>query len=243
MTGQLMVIAGLSLAALVFAGFLRRRAGAQNRRLSTALDNMSQGLCIFDTQSWILVVNRRYIEMYGPSPQVVRPGISLKQLIQYHKNTGLFAGDVDAYCRRIRDSMHAEAGASKGFCIPAGNGRIVLAKNEPLANGARVSTHEDVTAQRCAKEERATIREQEQRRAAIVTSIASFRPQVETLLSSVSDGAAAMRSTAGALFSSSDQTTQRATSAAQAFTEASTNVETAAIAADGLSHSIAEISR
>jgi hypothetical protein len=148
MTGQVMVIAGLSLAALVFAGILRRRAGAQNRRLSTALDNMSQGQCMFDAQSCILVVNRCYIEMYGPSPQVVRPGISLKQLIQYRKNTGLFAGDVDAYCQRIRDSMRAEAGASKGSYIPASNGRIVLAKNEPLANGGWVSTHEDVTAQR-----------------------------------------------------------------------------------------------
>ena len=243
MTGQMMAIAGLSLAALVFAGILCRRSGAQSRRLSTALDNMSQGLCMFDAQSCIVVVNRRYIEMYGLSPKVVRPGISLKQLIQHRKNTGLFTGDVDAYCQRILDSMHAGAGAGQGFYIPASDGRIVLAKNEPLANGGWVSTHEDVTEQRRAEEERATINEQEQRRAAIDASIATFRPQVETLLSSVSDSAAAMRSTAGALFSSSDQTTQRATSAAQAFTEASTNVETAAIAADELSHSIAEISR
>ena len=66
---------------------------------------------------------------------------------------------------------------------------------------------------------------------------------MEALLSSVSDSAAAMRATAGALLGSSDQTTQRATSAVQAFNEASTNVETAAVAADELSRSIAEISR
>jgi methyl-accepting chemotaxis protein len=52
-----------------------------------------------------------------------------------------------------------------------------------------------------------------------------------------------MRSTAGVLFGSSDHTTQRAESAVNAFNEASTNVETAAVAADELSHSIAEISR
>jgi len=52
-----------------------------------------------------------------------------------------------------------------------------------------------------------------------------------------------MRSTAGTLLGSSDQTSQRAESAVQAFHKASTNVETAAVAADELSQSISEISR
>ncbi|HXZ21497.1 MAG TPA: methyl-accepting chemotaxis protein, partial [Pseudolabrys sp.] len=52
-----------------------------------------------------------------------------------------------------------------------------------------------------------------------------------------------MRSTASALFGSSEQTSQRAESAVQAFNEASANVETAAVAADELSGSIGEISR
>jgi methyl-accepting chemotaxis protein len=240
-TGQAMLTAGLSLATLVLASLLYRRAGTQNRRLSTAINNMSQGLCMFDAQSRIIVVNRRYIEMYTLSPQVVRPGCTLKELIQHRKDTGLFTGDVDAYCKQILDSVLA--GPHAGFYIPASDGRIVLAKNTRLANGGWLSTHEDVTEQRHAEQERAAAREQEQRRAAVDAGIASFRPQVETLLSSVSDSAAAMRSTAGALLGSSDQTTQRATSAVQAFNEASTNVETAAVAADELSHSIAEISR
>jgi methyl-accepting chemotaxis protein len=240
-TGQAMLVAGLSFATLVLAGLLHRRAGAQNRRLSTAIDNMSQGLCMFDAQSRIVVVNRRYIEMYTLSPQTVRPGCSLKELIQHRKDTGLFTGDVDAYCRKILDSVRDSTG--KGNYIPASDGRTVLARNVKLANDGWVSTHEDVTEQRHAEQERAAAREQEQRRAAVDASIASFRPQVETLLSSVSDSAAAMRSTAGALLGSSDQTTQRATSAGQAFNEASTNVATAAVAADELSCSIAEISR
>jgi methyl-accepting chemotaxis protein len=52
-----------------------------------------------------------------------------------------------------------------------------------------------------------------------------------------------MRSTARGLFGSSEQTSQRAESAVQAFHEASANVETAAVAADELSSSISEISR
>ncbi|MBV9557058.1 MAG: methyl-accepting chemotaxis protein, partial [Pseudolabrys sp.] len=87
------------------------------------------------------------------------------------------------------------------------------------------------------------IREQEGRRSAIETAIAAFRPKVESLLSSVSENAAAMRSTASGLFNASGQTSEHAEGAVSAFHEASTNVETAAVAADELSRSIAEISR
>ena len=239
--GQALLLAGLCIAALALIDIAHRRLGAQNRRLHNAIDNMSQGLLMFDVQGRIVLGNRRYIDMYKVSPQIVRPGCSLRQLIQHRKDTGLFSGDVDAYCQKIMDSMGKSE--STQFYVQASDGRIVLAKNEPLPDGGWVSTHEDVTEQHQAEQERATIRDQEQRRATIDTAIASFRPQMETLLSSVSGSATAMRSTAGALLGSSDQTSQRAESAVQAFTEASANVETAAIAADELSHSIAEISR
>ena len=239
--GQAMLLAGLCGAALACVAILYGRMRAQNRRLSNALDNMSQGLCMFDPQGRISLYNRRYIEMYKLSPRIVRPGCSMHDLMQHRKDTGLFAGDVDSYCREVIDSM--AKGISTQLYVQATDGRIVLAKNEPLPGGGWVSTHEDVTEQRHAEQERAAIRDQEQRRAAIDTAIASFRPQAEKLLSSVSGSATAMRSTASALLGSSDQTSQRAESAVQAFNEASANVETAAVAADELSHSIAEISR
>ena len=207
-----------------------RRVSTENRRLADAVDNMSQGLCTFDAQGRIVLVNRRYIDMYKLSPRVVKTGCTLHDLIQHRKDTGLFSGDVDAYCQNIRDGM--AKGQSTNVYVQASDGRIVLAKNEPVPGGGWVSTHEDVTEQRRAEEERAAIQEQEQRRAGIDASITSFRPQVEKLLASVGDSATAMRSTAAALFGSSEQTSQRAESAVQAFHEASTNVETAAVAAD-----------
>ncbi len=228
-------------AALLFVGMLHRRLSAQNSRLSTALNNISQGLCMFDPRGRIALFNSQYIAMYNLSPQIVRAGCSLRELIEHRKATGLFSGDVDAYCKSILESMRGTD--SKQFFVPASDGRIVLAKNEPLPGGGWVSTHEDVTEQRHAEQERASIREQEQRRAAIDTAIATFRQHAEKLLSSVSASATAMRSTAGTLLGSSDQTSSRADSAVHAFNETSTNVETAAVAADELSRSIAEISR
>ncbi|HEY1311649.1 MAG TPA: PAS-domain containing protein [Pseudolabrys sp.] len=236
-----MLLAGLCVAALMLVAIVHRRLRAQNRRLSTALNNMSQGLNMFDQQGRITLLNRRYLEMYKLSADIVKPGCTLYELIQHRKDTGLLSGEVAAYCKKIMDGVRA--GGSSQHYVQASDGRIVLAKNEMLADGGWVSTHEDVTEQRHAEAERAAIRDQEQRRAIIDAAIASFRPQVEKLLSSVSDSATAMRSTADALLGSSDQTSQRAESAVHAFNEASANVETAAVAADELSHSIAEISR
>jgi methyl-accepting chemotaxis protein len=241
-TGGVLLLCTLAVAAVLVIGLLvYRRLAAQNRRLTTALDNMSQGLCMFDAQSRIVLFNRRYLDMYSLSPHIVRPGCTLRELIQHRKDTGLFSGDVDAYCRKILDSM--SSGKGPGNYIPIGEGRTVLAQSAMLANGGWLSTHEDVTEQRQAEQERMSAREQTQRRAAVDASIGKFRPQVEALLSSVSDRAAAMRMTADALFGSSEQTSERAGSALQAFHETSTSVETAAVAADELSRSIAEISR
>jgi methyl-accepting chemotaxis protein len=239
--GQALLLAALGVAALAFVGVWYRRLAVQNRRLSTALDNMSQGLLMFDAQGRIVLQNTRYIDMYKVSPKIVRPGCTLHELIQHRKETGLFVGDVEAFCRTVIDG--AAKGQSTQVYVQASDGRIVLAKNEPLAGGGWVSTHEDVTEQRHAEQERAAIRDQEQRRTVIDAAIASFRPQVEKLLSRVSGSATAMRSTASALLGSSDQTSQRAESSLQSFNEASANVETAAVAADELSRSIAEISR
>ncbi len=238
--GQASLLAFLCLAALA-AIAAHRRLRAQNRQLVSAIDNMSQGLTMFDAQGRIILVNGRYLEMYKLSPDIVKPGCTLRELIQHRRETGLFIDDVDAYCRKILDSVGK--GSSTPMYVQASDGRIVLAKNEPLPGGGWVSTHEDVTEQRRAEEERAAIRDQEQRRSVVDGAIASFRPTVEKLLTSVASSASAMHSTANLLLGSSDQTSQRAESAVQAFNEASRNVDTAALAADELSRSIAEISR
>jgi methyl-accepting chemotaxis protein len=240
--GQMTLLAALlCLTAPAAVWLIYGRVSAENRRLRNAVDNMSQGLCTFDARGRIVLVNRRYIDMYKLSPKVVKSGCTLHKLIQHRKDTGLFSGDVAAYCQNILDNM--AKGQSTHVYVAASDGRIVLAKNEVMPGGGWVSTHEDVTEQRHAEEERAAIQDQEQRRTNIDASIISFRPQVEKLLASVGDCATAMRSTATALFGSSELTSQRAESAVQAFNEASTNVETAAVAADDLSRSISEISR
>ena len=95
--GQMTALAVFSLAALAIAHVFQKRQSSKFRSLSDAVDNMSQGLNVFDAQGRITLLNRRYLEMYKLSSDVVKPGCSLQRLIQHRKDTGVFKGDVEPY--------------------------------------------------------------------------------------------------------------------------------------------------
>ena len=82
----------------------------QKMLLDTAMNNMSQGLLMLDPLERIVVVNQRYIAMYGLSPKVVQPGCTLHQLIRHRKDTGGFTGDVEQYCADIRAAVAKRSG-------------------------------------------------------------------------------------------------------------------------------------
>ena len=43
------------------------------------LENMAQGLCLFDRKQQLIVCNHRYAEIYGLSAEHVRPGATLRE--------------------------------------------------------------------------------------------------------------------------------------------------------------------
>src|SRR6266852_847911 len=49
-----------------------------NARVDAALNNMSQGLCMFDQEERLVVCNERYLRMYGLSPDIVKPGCTVR---------------------------------------------------------------------------------------------------------------------------------------------------------------------
>jgi len=210
------------------------------KRISVALDNMSQGLCMFDRNERLLLCNRRYQEIYRVPKDVARPGTTLRGLLEYRTGNGSFTGQAEDYRRELVDSM--AAGKTRHAEIKA-DGRTILVTNRPTTEGGWVAMHEDITERREAERERASLKEQQQRRTAIEQAIVGFRRRIEELLRMVADSAMALRATATTLFANSGQTSKSAEGAVAASNEASTNVETAAVAADELAGSISEISR
>jgi NO-binding membrane sensor protein with MHYT domain/methyl-accepting chemotaxis protein len=231
-----MAILGTSAVAAFADGRLRE----QNLRLETALNNMSHGLCMFDAGGRLVVCNEPFLQMYDLSPKFVKPGCTLRAYLDKRAETGTFGANVEQYHDRIMEQMTKDERQSAEITLP--DGRIISVVNQPMLGGW-VGIHEDITDRRRVVQERAAMIEQEQRRATIDSAISSFRERVESVLKTVGDSTASMRSTATALFGSSDQTSQRAEGALQTSNDAAENVATAAIAADEMSNSIAEISR
>jgi methyl-accepting chemotaxis protein len=217
-----------------------RELALQNMRMRSAMQHMSQGLCMFDAEQRLLVCNPRYIQMYG-LPDSIRPGCSLRDLLEARVKAGNFSRDIDDYCREL------DASLSKGHVssveVAAPGGRTVLVTNRPVPGGGWVATHEDITERRAAERERIAMQQQQARREDVDQAIAAFRRRVEDLLRTVADGATAMGASASVLLESSSRTARSAESAVDASNEASANVAVAASAADELAGSIGEIGR
>jgi diguanylate cyclase (GGDEF)-like protein len=149
-------VAGLSAFVIVIMLFLivrqlsrqhqatQRHLTLEKQRLDTAVNNMTQGLLLFDSSQRVVVCNQRYIEMYGLSPSVIKPGCAFRDVILHRKQTGSFNGDVDQYCSGILRDMPL----GKAAITVTTDGRSIQIANRPLADGGWVATHEDVTERR-----------------------------------------------------------------------------------------------
>jgi len=121
----------------------------QKLQLDTALNNMSQGLCMFDAANRLVLCNQRYIEMYGLSPEITKAGWTLRDLLAQHFAAGIFAGNSEQY---ISAALHEIAeGKSVDKTVETADGRTIAIANRLLPGGGRVATHEDITERRRAQ--------------------------------------------------------------------------------------------
>ena len=232
----LFAFAGMAVAGIV----VNVRMRAKYRLTRLALNNMTQGLCMFDSTARLVLCNDRYIEMYRLDPEDGRRGTPLRDLLVRRAAAGTFSGDPDSYVSEHLQLVKSGPVVTK--TIELKDGRSIALVGRPMANGGWVATHNDVTTQLLAERERDSLRQREERRSAIDAAIASFRARVESMLNTVGQSAAAMKSAATMLLSTSNYTLQRAEGAVHGSNEASANVETAAAAAVELSASIKAVS-
>jgi diguanylate cyclase (GGDEF)-like protein/PAS domain S-box-containing protein len=118
-----------------------------NLRLDTALDNMSQGLCLFDAAGRLTVVNRRYCEIFGLTPEQIPLGLP------YHEVATLGSAGGDG--RHIEPDAFALARSETATGRPTGSdflhladGRVVAVSHKAVREGGLVATFEDVTERR-----------------------------------------------------------------------------------------------
>ncbi len=112
-----------------------------NRRFDIALSNMPNGLCMWDSEQRLVISNDRYREMYGLTREQVRPGISLRELLETHLAKGENSElDIDRYIEAVV-SQTAQTHV-------LADGRTVSMRRQAMPDGGWIATHEDITEQK-----------------------------------------------------------------------------------------------
>jgi NO-binding membrane sensor protein with MHYT domain/methyl-accepting chemotaxis protein len=240
-----LAIASIAVAILgmsLVAALADRRLDDKGRLLELALNNMPQGVVMFDESGRLVVCNESYLRMYGLSSEVVKPAANLVDIIGHRSTTGSLQRDPQQYFDELMAAM--SSGKTVNFIAEAPGGRSISVVNRTIVGGGFwVGTHDDITERLAAEQKTAKLNEQETRRAVVEEAIGWFRGSVADVLRTVTESVAAMKSTATALSTTSNDTTAQTTSAVRTSNDAFTGVESAAAAADELSKSIAEINR
>ena len=68
--------------------------GDKSLLLATALNNMTQGVIMFDSEEHCIICNDRFLQMYNLSPDVVKPGAMLLDVIKHRFKTGSLNRDA-----------------------------------------------------------------------------------------------------------------------------------------------------
>jgi NO-binding membrane sensor protein with MHYT domain/ABC-type transporter Mla subunit MlaD len=229
-------ILGMSL----ISAFADRRLDDKAHLLDIALNNMTQGVVMFDASARLVVCNKRYLEIYGLPPDIVKAGAKLEDIVRLRATSGSLALDPEAYRAELIAMM--TSGKVVSFVSEMADGRAIAVVNRAVPGGAYwIGTHHDITERRKSERKSALIGEQEARRAVIDEAIAWFRESVEGVLKTVADGVAAMKTTAAALSATANETTAHTAGAVQTSSQAFDSAEVASTAAEEMSKSIAEI--
>ena len=126
---------------------VRHEQALQNRNhlLDAALDHMAHGLCAFDDRLHLILVNTRYLEMYGLTPEDARPGTPLIELMRCSISRGIHLAGIDAvhmfedFKKRLIENKESELHRHLA------DGRVIAVRHQPMAGGGWVGTYEDIT--------------------------------------------------------------------------------------------------
>jgi diguanylate cyclase (GGDEF)-like protein len=121
----------------------------QFERLNAAINNMPQGLCMYDNEQKLIICNKRYAEIYGIDAAYTKPGTPLRAILEDHVAKGASPENIEQYV----DQRLAAVAARKPFyhVNELRDGHVIAISHQPMSNGGSVATHEDITARRQAE--------------------------------------------------------------------------------------------
>lgn len=115
----------------------------RNVQLDAALNNMGQGLCMFDAAGRLELWNDSFVRMYRLPPGRLFVGASIDETLAARQSAGTMFVDVDHYVERLRGAIAARSPSSQTAELP--DGRIINIRYRPIKSGGWLATHADIT--------------------------------------------------------------------------------------------------
>ncbi len=123
---------------------------AQAQRHETIIDAIAQGICFFDGEERLIFSNRRYAEVYRLAPEQIRPGATLREIVELR----VAAGTCSAATAEDYLSFCVSNNAATQRLIRTAelsDGRTVQIRHQPVPGGGWIATHEDITELKAAR--------------------------------------------------------------------------------------------
>ncbi|MCH7543907.1 MAG: PAS-domain containing protein [Proteobacteria bacterium] len=134
----------------------RESALAENSALlETTFENMSQGIAVHGADLKLVAFNRRYIEIGGYPPNLIRLGLSYEDIIRFNAERGAYGHDDDLGVEQRINRRMTSARQGEALRDERGgpNGTVLAVRRDPLPDGGLVVTLTDITDRKRAEEQ------------------------------------------------------------------------------------------
>ena len=131
------------------AAMAQLQAQAQALRYQAAIDAIAQGVCFFDGEDRLILSNRRFAEIFRLAPEQIRPGATLREIVELRIAAGTWATAADDYLS-FCVSNHSDKEAIV-WMTELRDGRLIQMRRQPMPGGGCVVTYEDVTELKAAR--------------------------------------------------------------------------------------------
>jgi len=129
-----------------------QRVSEKTEQLDAALNNMRQGLCMLNAKSEVVIVNRRFAQMFGFDYERIRPGMNVTELFDLADQAVPIGAETRAANREwMRDLARQGRSGKRVFQRTDGRAFTISQDHMPESDGW-IQTYEDITELRRAED-------------------------------------------------------------------------------------------